>query len=546
MAADSLTLSASSAASTTHAGSEVPARLTLRSALAVGSGLLLGAAFEPTAIGWLVPLAVAGLVLAVRDVSLLRSALLGYLFGVAFMGVLLFWFEHSISFGAWVGISLVEAVWLSVAAVGMRLVLGLPGGPLWAPSVWVLVELARQAVPFGGFPWGRVGFAVVNTAWSGWLPYLGVTGTGLVLAAVGTVGAWAVRGRTLGAGALLAVVVGVSLLPLLAPYAPSASGAVTVAAVQAGVPGHGNDVPSNHRQITRNLVGATTALAQDAAAGRAPTPELVVWPENSTAVDPVKDREARAGIDEAAAALAALGTPLLVGGPVDASSPVNVLNQGIVWNAQGPTGERYTKRHPVPFGEYIPLRSVLGGLSGRFEQIPRDMLPGTGSSPWSVGGLEVAGAICFDIAYDDVVVPQVRNGAEIVIVQTSNATFVGTAQLEQQLAITRARAAESGRSTVVASLNGVTALIDQQGEVVARVAARDTDVLVGDVLVSTNVTPAVRFAGAVRWAVVISALAGLAWAVGRAGVRRRAGRPTQPGSCGRAAPTSLRGRIRSL
>ena len=113
-------------------------------------------------------------------------------------------------------------------------------------------------------------------------------------------------------------------------------------------------------------------LADEVAAGERELPDFVLWPENSTAVDPFADAQTRTGIETA---VAAIGVPILVGAMVDAG-PDHVMNQGIVWDPVLGGGDRYTKRHPVPFGEYIPWRNVFGDSFGKLDMIPRDMLSG--------------------------------------------------------------------------------------------------------------------------------------------------------------------------
>lgn len=184
---------------------------------------------------------------------------------------------------------------------------------------------------------------------------------------------------------------------------------VRIAAVQGDVPGAGNDLVAVHRQVIANHIDATTDLAKRVRAGQAQQPDFVLWPENSTAVDPFSDRSTRDGIDRATAAI---GTPVLVGAIADSARHDEVLNQGLVWNEDGVVTDRYTKRHPVPFGEYIPLRKQLSGLRvGRLDIIPRDMTPGSRTRPLDISGAKVADLICFDVAFDDSVTQQVNRGA---------------------------------------------------------------------------------------------------------------------------------------
>jgi apolipoprotein N-acyltransferase len=194
-----------------------------------------------------------------------------------------------------------------------------------------------------------------------------------------------------------------------------------------------------------------------------------------------------------------------------------VLNQGIVWDPETGAGERYTKRHPVPFGEYVPLRSVFlrYNFFDRLRDVGRDMLTGTRDEPLDVGGVSVADAICFDIAYDDGIHAQVSRGAELLVVQTSNATFIRTDQIDQQFAITRVRAIETGRWTAVASTNGVSGVIAPDGEVVEVAAPRTQDVLLHEVALIDTVTPAIRIGAWSGRLAALLALVGLLLALGR-------------------------------
>lgn len=484
--------------------------------IALAGGVAAGLAFEPVGYGWLAPLAMAMLWIGATR-SHWRAALIhGACFGFTFMGVLLWWLVDSIGVGAWVLLVGTQTLAVVAAAAGIHAVSRLPAGPVWAGAVWVLVESTRSAWPLGGLPWGRLGVTAIDTPWATLLPYAGNPGTGFVIAATGFgLGGLATRHR----GSDLAVIgaVMVSFAATVAPVVTPHEGTFRVAVVQGGVPGDGRDVAGNHQQVTANHVQQTEELAQRIAAGETRAPDLIVWPENSTAVDPLRDRATRTAIDEA---VSAVGIPTLVGGVFDGPDDATAYNRGIVWRPDGETGPTYTKTHPVPFGEYIPWRSVIGGWSSRFELIPRDFLPGSGEGPLNVAGIKVADAICFDVAYDDVLPDQVRRGAQLVTVQTSNATFYGTHQPEQQFEITRARAVELGRSIAVASINGISAIIDPRGRVLARSVEGSGAIAITDVPLVEAITPAVRFQ--TQQMVLLSSLAigGLLWCIARR-LRRR-------------------------
>ncbi|CAI9419309.1 apolipoprotein N-acyltransferase [Nocardioides sp. T2.26MG-1] len=491
------------------------------SAAAVLGGLLLATSFEPFGLTVGILAGPACLMVALQGRTRRDSILVGFVFGVAFQGALLIWLAQSIGPAAWVALVLVQACWFGVLGLFVRLLSGLPGAAIWFAIGWTGVEQARSAWPFGGLPWGRLGGQVLDTPWAATLPYLGVTATGLCISlAAGMIGMVILaQGRARwGRLAALGAVVGVGLVPLAAPYPAVDAGSMTVAVVQGGVPGDGRQLVANHREVTDNHVEATRELAELVELGGESRPDLVVWPENSTAVDPFTDATARADIE---VAVASVDVPVIVGGMVDGPTPRNVLNQGIVWTSEGPAAARYTKHHPVPFGEYIPFRGLLGRMSSRFDEIPRDMLPGTSSAPLDVSGVRIADAICFDVAYDDVLAPQIRRGAQLIVVQTSNASFTGTSQLDQQFAITRVRAIETGRAIAVASTNGISAIIGPDGTVVERAPLRETGVLVARVPLREARTPAVRFGGEVATGVMLVGLLGVLVAGAQAATTRR-------------------------
>lgn len=481
------------------------------------AGALLATAFEPVALPYVVPLGIAGLSLTLRAATVSRGALRGGIFGAVFMLNTLVWLGPSVGVLPWVALSLVQALWFVLLGAGVVALRRLRAWPVWSAVLWSAVESLRGQWPFGGLPWSRAGTTVVDTLWAPMLPLLSIAGTSLVLALLGFVLAAVVEtfGRSGPSGRrwgmLLMVLAALTLLPAMLAQPPDYSRTVRVGVVQSGVPGDGTDLVAHHREVTRSLGEATRRLAAQVRAGQQPEPDFLVWPENSTAVDPLTDPQAR---DTVESAVAAIGLPVLVGGMVDSPEPDRVLNQGIVWGPDGLAG-RYTKRHPVPFGEYIPFRRALGSLSPRLAEVPRDMLPGAAAPPLDVAGVRVAMAICFDVAFDDVLPRQVADGAELVVVQTSNAMFTGTGQRAQQFAITRARAIETGRSVVVASTNGISGAIAPDGSVLRRSSTRDTETLLATVPLGDGVTPAVSIGRWLPWVTLALALGALATATRR-------------------------------
>jgi apolipoprotein N-acyltransferase len=453
------------------------------------AGVALSLSAPPVGFFWVLPAAVAAYVVITAGMTPRRAWVPGLAFGVGYCYVLMWWMRE-VDVYAWVALSGLEALFYGLLGAAVPVLRRLPVWPLWVAMAWTAMEVLRSGWPFSGMPWGRLAFAVVDTPVAPALAYVGATGVSLLLALVGAWLAALVLGdiRRLVAGAALAATAALLLAPALQPWEPSPDGSVRVASVQGDVPGDGTEVLEDFRQVTENHVQATVDLASEVEAGERPRPDFVLWPENSTAVDPFADAQTRTGIEAAAAAI---GVPILVGAMVDAG-PDHVMNQGIVWDPVLGAGDRYTKRHPVPFGEYIPWRNVFGDSFGKLDMIPRDMLSGTREEPLRVGGALVADAICFDVAYDDGLYDQVDHGAQLVVVQTSNAMFIHTAQIEQQFEISRVRALELGRALVVASVNGRTGIIGPDGAVIDSAEPRTTAVIDAEVTLDSSITPGTR------------------------------------------------------
>jgi apolipoprotein N-acyltransferase len=463
--------------------------------LAVAGGLALTASFEPVAIAYLVPVAVAAFALATRELPLRRAGGVGLAFGVAFYFTHIYWMKQSIGIDAWIGLSAVEALFYGAVGLTVPLLRRLPGWPVWLAATWTVAESLRSTWPFSGMPWGRLSFAMIDTPVAASVAYVGMAGLSFLLALLGFLLAAGVetwlpvapdrrrRTRSIALGAAVGVLA-LLLVPAVAPYEAEESGSTLVAAVQGNIPDPADDILAHYREVTRNHVDATVQLASEPG----PQPDFVLWPENATAVDPFLDTETNTEIRRA---VAAIGVPVLVGGIVD-DGPEHVLNQGIVWDPVTGPGDRYTKHHPVAYGEYIPFRRYWDPNFGALRAIGRDQKSGTRTSPLSVAGVEVGDAICFDVAYDDVMRDQLQDGAQLLTVQTSNASFIFTDQIEQQFAITRLRAIESGRWLVVAATNGITGVIAPDGTVVASADPRTTAVVEERVGLSTDLTPATR------------------------------------------------------
>jgi apolipoprotein N-acyltransferase len=287
------------------------------------------------------------------------------------------------------------------------------------------------------------------------------------------------------------------------------------------VPDRGLEFNARRSQVLNNHVDQTLKLAAMIAAGTVAKPDLVLWPENASDIDPFTDADAAALITKA---VDAVGVPILVGAVLDGPGADHISNVGILWSPQTGPGEQYTKRHPVPFGEYIPLRSIARMISKDVDLVARDMIAGTGDGRLDGAAVPIGDVICFEIAYDGLVRSSVQAGAQLLVVQTNNATFGHSAETYQQLAMSRLRAVEHGRAVAQVSTSGSSAIIRPDGSIQAQSGALFTPaLLVGAVQTRAELTLATRIGAWPEWALV--ALALLCGALGIRHPRRMSTRP---------------------
>ncbi|CAB4889069.1 unannotated protein [freshwater metagenome] len=147
----------------------------------------------------------------------------------------------------------------------------------------------------------------------------------------------------------------------------------------------------------------------------------------------------------------------------------------------------------MPFGEYIPFRSLLAPLIDRFDRIGRDFAAGTTTGIFNIDGVKAGDVICFEVAYNSVIDPLISDGARVLMVQTNNATYATTAQPQQQLAIEQMRALETGRSLVVAATSGISAFIRPDGTVQAQIPEGEVGGIVREVALRGTLNPSAYF-----------------------------------------------------
>ncbi|WP_394276165.1 apolipoprotein N-acyltransferase [Luteococcus sp.] len=395
---------------------------------------------------------------------------------------------------------------------------------------WSLVEYGAARIPFGGFGWLRLGYAMVDSPLSGLLPLAGVAGLGWATALLGSLlGLVASRHpRALPILSWLALTASLLLASgaggRVAPGEVVATAPVHVGMVQGNLDGSGGPEAMGYaRSVTDNHVSQTVALMARSRAGIDPVPDFVLWPENSTDVDPTRDAQTRELITRASSVA---GRPILVGAVMAGPGEDERQTSALWWTPEGRMEARYDKRNLVPFGEWIPLRRQLLPVLPVLEQVGAQSVPGTTPGVMAVElpdgrPLVLGDVVCFELAWDRTVHDTVRHGAQVLVSQSNLGTYTGTAQPRQQYTITRARAMEMRREVVVATTNSYSGLVLPDGSVEGLTVPRTAAAQTFTVPMRQGLTPAMRLAGpleAVAAALAAaSALAGLGWSPRRRG-----------------------------
>lgn len=496
-------------------------------AVAALSGVLLYVSFPPRTLWWLALPAFALFGWALRGRGWKAALGLGYLFGLGFLLPLLVWTGVEVGPGPWLALVAVEAVLVALVGVGVAAVSRLPAWPLWAAALWTAGEAVRARVPFGGFPWGKIAFGQADGVF---LPLAAVGGTpvlGFAVVLCGFALYEVVRlaldrgrarevSRSAAAVALLGVAVPVvgalAARPLVSDRAED--GTATVAVIQGNVPRLGLEFNAQRRAVLDYHARETERLAARVAAGEVARPDFVLWPENSSDIDPFAYADAAAVIDKAAKAI---GAPISVGGVVERDG--KLYNEQILWDpVKGPT-QTYDKRQVQPFGEYLPLRSLLGAINENWTTMVReDFSRGSRPGVFDLDGTEVGLATCYEAAFDWAVRDTVTHGAQMISVPSNNATFDRSEMTYQQLAMSRVRAVEHSRTVTVPVTSGVSAIIMPDGRITQRTGMFVADSLVQEVPLRSSETPATRLGILPEMLLVLIAAGCVGWAVG-AGLR---------------------------
>lgn len=510
-------------------------RLT-RLACAVAGGVLLFTSFPSLNWWWGAAVAAALLAWVLKHPATTPAGGLGYgfLFGLAFYLPLLPWISLLVGAVPWMALAMTCALFPALFGLCAVVVRRLPGWPVWFALVWTAQEWLKSAVPFGGFPWGVVAF---GQAQGPFLPLAQLGGPALLSMAIMLVGFsataieleivkwWRTGSRAHrdrdepvkadaappavvlpGVCICLVLFVSVIVWPQVRHAGTGSGGepSVTVAVVQGNVPRLGLDFNAQRRAVLDNHVRETLHLAEDVRSGQAPQPQFVIWPEDSSDIDPLVNVDAALEISQAATAI---GAPILIGtvSELPGSPPENpqYTNTMIVWNPSTGPADRHDKEIVQPFGEYLPMPWLFRHLSSYADRAG-NMVPRPGRDIVHIAGVPVGVATCWEVIFDRVPRNAVRNGAQLLAVPSNNATFNKTMS-EQQLGFAKVRAVEHDRYVVVAGTTGISAVIAPDGAELVRTDFFQPDYLDIQVRLKTKLTPATRWGPQLQWLLVAAA-----------------------------------------
>lgn len=459
---------------------------------AIAAAILMDLSYPEAAVWILAFPAVALLLLALIGRRAGGALLVGAVYGVVFFALLVSWTSRYLGPVPWAALSVVEGGLTALALIPITLAYRwLPRAfpkpsarllllPAVIAALWLGRELFVGSWPYGGFPWARLGMTQAQSPLAPVTSWLGVSGLSFAMVFLVAVVIEMVRARReMGRVALVvpaALVVFLAFTPL---YPTTGTGSMRIAAVQGNGPSGYFDEREPYSLVDAQATATAPLFGEDV--------DLLVWPEGSLDYDPFQtDALAR----RMSFVSSRIGAPLLANAATERDG--RYYNTSMLWTEDGAAEETHDKRHPVPFGEYVPDRAFFNALApDLIGLIQREYTPGTNSSVIGVDGVRVGLAICFDVIYDDVVDQGVRDGAEVLVFQTNNADFRGTDENLQQLAFARMRAIETGRSVVNISTVGTSQIIRADGTTVSSLDADEAGAMLENVELRSGLTAGV-------------------------------------------------------
>ncbi len=456
-----------------------------RALASLGAGAVAAAALPPVGALPLLVVAFTVLVWLIDGCRRGRAALaVGWWFGFGHFVAGLYWtgtallsepekFAWMVPFAV-IGLPAVLALFTALAAYATHLVPGGVSRVVALAAAWTAAEWLRGHV-LTGFPWNLIGYSwTVSEAMLQLTAMVGIYGLGAITVLAAAAPATLAAGRWLPttlAAALLAAVWAGGTARLVGAEVDEVPG-VRLRIVQANI--------AQHHKWREDLVRAqfNRYLQLSSSPGGAEVTHLV-WPETATPSALNRDPEALRIIGGLVSPGGLVLTGALRASPA-AETPARFWNSLYAVDSSGAVASVYDKHHLVPFGEYVPLRGLLGALGvAKITAGRGDFSAGPGARTLDLAGLPPVGPlICYEVIFPGAVTEPGRP-PEWLLNVTNDAWFGKSSGPYQHFAMARVRAVEQGLPLVRAANTGISAIVDAHGRTVAKLGVGETGVLDG-------------------------------------------------------------------
>ena len=454
------------------------------------------------------------ILVSIRLLGFFKAFIVGTLAGFAFFGILLKWLTTYLGPIPWFAGSLISALIFglaaAIAAVVWRYLSSLKLGgaqPFVIAFALGAIFTAREYVagvfPYGGLPWARGGLSLVDTYLAKWVYFVDVAGlTWLIVFITALFTIRFAKNQPTGIGiykrsrmlipTAIAALLFFGTPAVVTLDASGTAGTMKVAAVQGNANAGLFAVNPAGSILDKHLVVSKEVVSS----GRGENLDLMVWPENSSDLDP--NSMVEPGMKISQFVTEELKAPLLFGTKTFRGE--DFFNEVDLWLPETGLEDYYHKIRPVPFGEYVPDRPFFMALApDLIGLIGWDMSSGTRDGIFDLpNGAKVGSLICFEVAFDYLSHDLVKQGAQAIMIQTNSSDFGRSEQGVQQAAISRMRAIETGRTVVAVSTVGVSGIYAADGSVVTELESFKPGAMVEEIALRNEITPAVLFGGLVE------------------------------------------------
>lgn len=489
-------------------------------AVVASSGAALTLAFPEPNLGPLAWIAIAPLLALAAGERPGGGVRLGFVFGLGFFGALLYWISI-IGFLGWIVLVLLQAAFLGLFG-GLWAMLSRFGAPAArigsAAAAWVAMEFVRSLVPVGGFTWGQLAQSQTEADWllspaavgGGWVVAAMVVALNTALVEVVS----SARRSRRPASVPVLIVAALLAAPLVVPGNEATGEPINVAIVQGNVP---RDFTGPYSEKELVILAGHQRLTEELGSDE---PDLVIWPESAVGMDLTTNQDAQSAVRASAQAA---GAPMIVGGNIDVGDDRYRIVAFHV-DESGELVDVYEKTHLVPFGEYVPARSVFGWIPA-LDQVPRDAIASDEPVVFDIAGGKVAPVISFEGDFGSLVRKPIAEGGRLLVVATNTSTWEDSWASAQHVAFSQVRAVENGVWVAHAALSGISAFVSPNGEVIESTSLWTATTLVDEVRFATNITPYARYGDWFPWLCVLVVLLSL---VLQLSVRRRSNAVAEP------------------